>query len=225
MSLNQLTTADMQPAGESERWLPCPGWEGFYEISDCGRVRSVNRTINTSAGPKRYQGRILSPGRKGKGYLIVQFWRVGRPTHQAVHQLVLEAFVGPCPQGLEGCHNDGNPSNNHLSNLRYDTHINNCLDTVLHGANWQSNKISCPREHLLIKPNLVAAKLYRGHRVCLACQRASANQSEARKRGLPFDFKAAADEHYRKIIGAELNGHGSVDDAQHWATWTGGGPR
>ena len=51
-----------------------------------------------------------------------------------VHRLVLEAFVGPCPDGMESCHNDGNRSNNHVSNLRWDTRKGNFADCVKHGT-------------------------------------------------------------------------------------------
>lgn len=50
-----------------------------------------------------------------------------------VHRLVLEAFVGQCPEGLEGCHNDGNPANNQVGNLRWDTHTSNEADKIRHG--------------------------------------------------------------------------------------------
>jgi hypothetical protein len=51
-----------------------------------------------------------------------------------VHRLVLEAFVGPAPEGEEGCHNDGNPANNALGNLRWDSHPSNMADQVAHGT-------------------------------------------------------------------------------------------
>lgn len=51
----------------------------------------------------------------------------------SVHRLVLEAFIGPCPPGMEACHNDGNPRNNALSNLRWDTSENNSADKIRHG--------------------------------------------------------------------------------------------
>lgn len=59
---------------------------------------------------------------------------LGRGNMRRVHRLVLEAFVGPAPAGTEGCHNDGNPQNNALSNLRWDTHAENMLDQVRHGT-------------------------------------------------------------------------------------------
>lgn len=51
-----------------------------------------------------------------------------------VSRMVLELFVGPCPEGMEACHNDGDRTNNHVDNLRWDTHINNERDKVLHGT-------------------------------------------------------------------------------------------
>jgi hypothetical protein len=51
-----------------------------------------------------------------------------------VHRLVLEAFVGVCPRGYVGCHSDGDPENNRLSNLRWDSQKNNVADQVRHGT-------------------------------------------------------------------------------------------
>ncbi|RUU22663.1 HNH endonuclease [Mesorhizobium sp. M7A.F.Ca.AU.002.06.1.1] len=57
-----------------------------------------------------------------------------------VHLLVLEAFVGPRPDGLEGCHNDGNPDNNRLDNLRWDTPESNQADRIAHGTDIRGIK-------------------------------------------------------------------------------------
>lgn len=54
-----------------------------------------------------------------------------------IHRLVLETFIGPCPKGMECCHNDGNPENNNLNNLRWDTHSSNNKDAVRHGT-WKN---------------------------------------------------------------------------------------
>lgn len=51
-----------------------------------------------------------------------------------VHRLVLRAFKGECPDGMEGCHNDGDPGNNHIDNLRWDTPANNHADKIAHGT-------------------------------------------------------------------------------------------
>jgi len=51
-----------------------------------------------------------------------------------VHRLVLEAFIGPAPKGTICCHNDGDPTNNRLENLRWDTHSSNTRDAIRHGT-------------------------------------------------------------------------------------------
>jgi hypothetical protein len=61
----------------------------------------------------------------------------GRSQTTAVHRIVLEAFVGPCPEGMECCHNDGNPRNNNVTNLRWDTRSANQMDSVRHGTKPQ----------------------------------------------------------------------------------------
>lgn len=77
----------------------------------------------------------LKPRRGPKGHLHVKF-RNGKKVSIAryVHRLVLEAFVGPCPAGMECCHEDGDPGNNRLTNLRWDTHAGNMQDAVRHGT-------------------------------------------------------------------------------------------
>jgi hypothetical protein len=52
----------------------------------------------------------------------------------SVHVLVLLAFIGPRPDGQEACHGDGNPLNNRLENLRWDTHLANEADKTIHGT-------------------------------------------------------------------------------------------
>lgn len=52
----------------------------------------------------------------------------------SIHRLVLETFIGPCPDGMECCHNNGDPVDNRLGNLRWDTHFNNVQDSIKHGT-------------------------------------------------------------------------------------------
>jgi hypothetical protein len=115
-----------------------------------------------------------------------------------VHQLVLEAFVGPRPRGMESCHNNGNQTDNRLVNLRWDTKSENNLDRVRHGTHSESSKKLCPRGHWLVVPNLVEAYLKKG-RVCWSCRRALQKASSARRRGQPVpDADALADELYAR---------------------------
>ena len=115
-----------------ETWKEIEGFPG-YEVSDMGRVRSFYkrawRDWEQVAEPQRILKGALTP----QGYRFVSLRRLGLSYTQRIHQLVLEAFVGFCPGGQECCHNDGNPLNNHLSNLRYDTHLENMHDAIEHG--------------------------------------------------------------------------------------------
>lgn len=109
----------------TENWRAVPGHPG-YEVSDLGRVRSYrNRQGHPTPTP-----RLLSPA-------IVQGYRhikLGRSRQTKVHLLVLEAFVGPRPDGMLCRHLDGNPLNNRLSNLRWGTPEENYADRHLHGT-------------------------------------------------------------------------------------------
>lgn len=116
---------------DSEEWRPVVGFEEWYEVSNLGRVRTWRskgyRAVRRADTPKVVSGEIA----KG-GYIRVKLTaerRVNRP----VHVLVLEAFVGPRPAGYHACHNNGVPSDNVISNLRWDTVSNNMLDKARHG--------------------------------------------------------------------------------------------
>ena len=88
---------------------PVRGWSGFYEVDATGTIYSLSRVILRRNGvPKTIPGGVL-------------------------HQAVLMAFVGERPEGHEACHNDGNPANNVVANLRWDTRASNAADAVRHG--------------------------------------------------------------------------------------------
>lgn len=95
-----------------------------YAVTVDGRVLSAKR----ARGRDRF--RYMTPTPNKRGYLKVTLDRETRH----IHRLVLEAFVGPCPEGMEGCHNNGDNSDNNLSNLRWDTHSANSLDKNTHGT-------------------------------------------------------------------------------------------
>ena len=186
----------------NERWRPVVGYEGLYEVSDHGRVRGTDRVVMRGNGaPQTIRGRILA-GKPVRGsHLQVALRRPGHPSdYRYVHALVMIAFVGPYPDGMNVCHNDGNPKNNHLSNLRYGTHTDNMRDTLKHGTHAETNKTHCPRNHPLVVPNLVPSKLKnRGYRDCLACSRA---RSKVRHNPeLKSMFQKVADDYYSSIAG------------------------
>ena len=152
----------------NEEWRPVVGYEGDYEVSSCGRVRSLDRLVQRPTSPFRARGRTLKPVLV-RGYPLVTL-RGGR--RHLVHVLMLEAFVGPRPEGMYGCHWDDVKTNNVLSNLRWDTPAANSEDKRRHGNVYMSNKAGCPAGHALAEPNLVAAHVREGHRGCLSCCRA-----------------------------------------------------
>lgn len=120
---------------EGEVWLPLPGHEEFYSISNLGRVKSHARNaVGTRGRPSTRQLKILKQGVTRRGYLNVAIAANGKAVSRYVHHLVLITFVGPRPDGMEACHGDGNPSNNALPNLRWDTPVSNASDRVKHGT-------------------------------------------------------------------------------------------
>ena len=117
-----------------EMWETVRDFKGRYEVSNFGRVKTLEH--KTKGGSAIRQLMTDKDGYKvlglGKNNQIFK-----------VHRLVLEAFVGPCPNGMEACHNDSNPSNNELSNLRWDTTIGNCKDRrSYNGINNPNSKLT-----------------------------------------------------------------------------------
>ncbi len=90
-------------------------------------------------------GKILRPWTDKQGRLVIVLSRNGKRFCRFVSRLLLEAFVGPCPPGppgMECCHYNGNPSDNRLENLRWDTSKANKADSIRHGTTVRGSKIS-----------------------------------------------------------------------------------
>jgi hypothetical protein len=79
------------------------------------------------------QPKIINPW-PHDGYMRVSLYVAKRKVNRSVHRLVLEAFVGPCPPGMECCHENGVRSDNRLGNIRWGTHLSNVADSVRHGT-------------------------------------------------------------------------------------------
>lgn len=123
----------------TETWKPVVGYEGRYEVSDLGRVRSLDCVVvcERSTGPvnRRYVGRVLRPGRASNGYATVALPTDVRQQSVPVQYLVLEAFVGPRPTPKhQCCHANGIRDDNRLVNLRWDTPAENANDKRRHGT-------------------------------------------------------------------------------------------
>ena len=91
------------------------GWEGYYAVSDYGRIRSFHGGA----------GRLLTPGRDSGGYPHVMLCGRTRPASRKVHRLVAAVFIGPCPAGQECRHWDDDPGHCHAGNLLYGTRSDN----------------------------------------------------------------------------------------------------
>lgn len=175
----------MAESQSTERWLPVLGYEGIYEVSDFGRVRSIDRFDSSG---RLLRGRVLRPKTQSGGYLCVNLWSHNKGSMKYVHRLVLEAFVGTSDTS-QVCHNDGDQKNNTLGNLRWGTASDNAHDRVLHGTHAATAKTHCPRGHLLVEPNLVPSKLATyGYRACRAC---NAESTYARQTSTEFSVERA----------------------------------
>lgn len=188
----------------SEIWKPVVGYESSYEVSDLGNVRSLDRIITTKSGVnKRRKGQPLKPIVLKIGYCAVNISGM-----KYVHRLVLEAFVGECPDGMETCHKNGIRTDNRLENLYWGTSSENSHDIVRHGNHWLNNRERCPRGHALSGANLVpsqAKKRPNGNsRECLSCSRAASIIKNHPESGL--DLQALADEKFAEIEIDEQNG-------------------
>lgn len=126
----------------NEIWKDILGYEGKYQASNCGRVRSINHVVrgkNHYTGDIFYreiQGKILKPGKYTKfGHLSVVLGK--NRNSSPVHQLVMKAFVGEPPEGMEVLHINGIASDNRVSNLRYGNRTENILDVYRQGNKWR----------------------------------------------------------------------------------------
>lgn len=155
----------------SETWRPVVGWEGLYEVSDLGRVRSLDRIVEMNS---RWGGTIkrLHPGRVLKlqkcsvapdfprGYWEVQLARDGNAQHARVHVLVLTAFVGPKPEGMEARHLNGNPHDSRAANLMWGSKKDNQTDKERHGTVLRGDKAPWTK---LTASRLAQARFLLGH--------------------------------------------------------------
>lgn len=118
---------------QAETWRPVPGVPG-YEVSDLGRVRSWRAQGRRAHDPaaRATAPRLLGGTRQRYGHVCYSLRAGGQTVYRFGHAMVLEAFVGPRPEGLEVCHLDGDASNNELANLRYGTRLENQHDRSFH---------------------------------------------------------------------------------------------
>jgi hypothetical protein len=160
----------------SEQWRDIPGYEGYYQVSDLGQVRSLDRVVGTSHGVTRsLPGKVLSVGTGRSNYPQVRLSVNGKTRLYAVHQVVALSFLGPRPAGMVVCHWDGDSGNNKLENLRYATQTENAFDAVRHGTHSESKKTHCKNGHEFNSENSTTYPSERGRtrRRCKICSNRS----------------------------------------------------
>lgn len=139
-----------------EIFTPVQGYESFYEVSNFGNFRSLDRIVSDG---RKMKGKPLIKTKDKQGRNYVTFSKNSVTKKIRVHVVVASHFIGNRPDGFDICHNDGNPSNNHVSNLRYDTHKNNMIDMASHGNSQRGEKnwnTTTTKEQILQIKNLRA---------------------------------------------------------------------
>lgn len=103
------------------RWIPISGYEGYYELSLTGRVRSLSRTIFTKKGLRSVKGKLLSPKSNGSGYLFVVLCKKGNKACQYLHRLVARGFIPNPYNKPQVNHINGDKTDNRVVNLEWVT--------------------------------------------------------------------------------------------------------
>ncbi|WP_457652703.1 NUMOD4 domain-containing protein [Rhodocaloribacter sp.] len=162
-SLTPVASAALQdPEGQPEQWKSIPGYEGFYEVSSIGRVRSLDRLhfsqnqYNTFL--RRRRGQLKKPFFDKRGRARVCLYKEGVGRKWSVCHLVLLAFVGPAPgeiglfDGQYSCnHKDGDCTNDYYKNLEWLTnekHREHTVGNNLHASREKHNKAKLKWRHV-----------------------------------------------------------------------------
>lgn len=148
----------------TEAWKAVVGFEGAYEVSDLGRVRSLRRSYTRRNRWGGYETRWTTPrilkfGRTEGGYLQAHFHVDGDHVAQTVHAVVLTAFIGPRPPATEGLHLNHNKADNRLVNLKWGTHQENEAAKVAAGRSLKGERSAQAK---LLPADIAAIRRRRG---------------------------------------------------------------
>lgn len=156
-----------------EEWRDIPGWEGYYQVSDQGRVRSVDRVVHGVDGREiNRKGKIIKLRARDERHLKAGLSRAGEQKKFYVHRLVVEAFHGAIPQGFVVRHLNGDPKDNRAGNLAIGTHSENYFDAVKHGTRRNSQESKCLRGHDYSDRSLASWDSRNQEEACKACSQA-----------------------------------------------------
>ena len=169
-----------------ETWKPVVGYEGLYEVSDQGRIRSLPRAVVRSDGrTMRLKGKVLACAPNNTGYRTVILNKAGtRPKSTFVHRVVLETFEGPPPEGkTQVLHGPGGKLDNSPGNLRWGTPLENEQDKRKFGFQYWRERTHCKHGHEYTPENTIR---YGNNpaRVCRACIRERSRRAYAKIKAL-----------------------------------------
>jgi hypothetical protein len=160
-----------------ETWKQIPGYEGLYEASDLGRIRSLDRLLGHYTGAK-----VLRRGRPIDGsqqrYDIVNLSRDGKHKSFTRHTIIALTFIGPKPKGMLVRHLDGNRQNNTAKNLAYGTSQDNSDDmkahgTVLRGEQHGSAKLTAEEVRMIRELAPFHDREFMAEQFCISLQQLS----------------------------------------------------
>jgi hypothetical protein len=142
-----------------ELWKDIEGYEGYYQVSNHGRVKSLERVIESNGGPQYVQPSILEGKLSRKGYRYFHFRKDGKERNCYVHRLVASAFLANNQSKPEVNHIDGNKDNNHILNLEWVTKSENMQHAVRTGLSIPNNELASEARRKKVI-NIITGKLY-----------------------------------------------------------------
>lgn len=156
-SVSQPTVNRQTMSIVDEVWKDIPEYEGYYQVSSIGRVRSCDRVVSGRWGLYSRVGALRSPSIDRYGYLQLVLHKLSRAKHFPVHTLVASAFLGARPEGFHVNHVDGNKLNNFFGNLEYCTTQENTAHAIALGL--QDNKGELNFSSVLTESDVISIRL------------------------------------------------------------------
>ncbi len=178
----------------SEEWRTAAGFPD-YEVSDRGRVRSIDRYVRGGRGGWRFVEGVNRKAHIKDGYVYLGLRLNNSSTRQVrIHRLVAATFIGPCPAGMEVLHINGVRDDNRPENLRYGTRAENVDDTIRHGHHPWVGHPACRNGHEYTPENtrVVPGTRDRPKRRCLTCYAAVQARYQVKKKARRQALKEAA---------------------------------